>query len=166
MAMKKHTTISKILINRGSLESYRGYQFSFGMVESYLAVGYKINVFWALHTALLVIFAFLLIHNVLIYIFFFFLFFIIQRVKARAILCLHQPPTRGDNTVSVAQGSTATPRATKQLLPRDRVLRELYIYIYIYTPDQLRAEITLEIFHVQFVILKKQQKKKVFTFRR
>ena len=29
-------------------------------------------------------------------------FFIIQRVKARAIPCPHQPPTRGDNTVSVA----------------------------------------------------------------
>ena len=58
-------------------------------------------------------------------------FFIIQRVKAGAIPCPHQPPTRGDNTVSVAQGGTATPGATKQLLPPDRVLRELYIYIYI-----------------------------------
>ena len=35
---------------------------------------------------------------------------------------------QGDNTVSVAQGGTATPGATKQLLPPDRVLRELYIY--------------------------------------
>ena len=52
--------------------------------------------------------------------------FIIQGVKARAIPCPHQSRTRGDNTVSVAQGSTAT---TKQLLPSDRVLRELYIYI-------------------------------------
>ena len=52
-----------------------------------------------------------------------------QRVRARAILCLHQPPTRGDNTVSVAQGGTATPGATKQLLPPDRVLRESYICI-------------------------------------
>ena len=72
-------------------------------------------------------------------------FFIIQRVKARAIPCPHQPPTRGDNTVSVAQGGTATPGATKQLLPPDRVLRELYIYIY--TPDQLRAETTLNIYN-------------------
>ena len=30
-------------------------------------------------------------------------FFITQRVKARAIPCPHQPPTRGDNTVSVGQ---------------------------------------------------------------
>ena len=59
-------------------------------------------------------------------------FFIIQRVKARGIPCPHQPPTRGDNTVSVTQGGTATPGATKQLLPLDRVLRELYIYIYIH----------------------------------
>ena len=53
-------------------------------------------------------------------------------MKARAIPYPHQPPSRGDNTVSVAQGGTATPGATKQLLPPDRVLRESYIYIYIY----------------------------------
>ena len=29
-------------------------------------------------------------------------FFIIQHVKARVIPCPHQPPTRGDNTISVA----------------------------------------------------------------
>ena len=57
-------------------------------------------------------------------------FFIIQRVKARAIPCPHQLQTSGDNTVSVAQGGTATPGATKQLLPPDRVFRELCIYIY------------------------------------
>ena len=72
-----------------------------------------------------------------------FFFFIIQRVKARVILCPHQLPTRGDNTVSVAQGGTATPGVTKQLLPLDRVLRDLYIYIYM--PDQLRAETTLNV---------------------
>ena len=60
------------------------------------------------------------------------IFFIIQRVKARAIPCPHQPPTRADNTVWVAQGGTVNPCATKQLLPPDRVLRELYIYIYLY----------------------------------
>ena len=68
--------------------------------------------------------------------------------KAGAIPCLHQPPTRGHNTVSVAQGGTATPGATKQLLPPDRLLREyiyIYIYIYIYTPVHLRAEITLDV---------------------
>ena len=52
------------------------------------------------------------------------IFFIIQRMKARAISCPHQPPSRGDNAVSVAQGGTATPGATKQLLPPYRVLRE------------------------------------------
>ena len=66
-------------------------------------------------------------------------------MKARAIPCPHQPPTRGDNTVSVAQGGTATPGATQQHLPPDRVLIELYIYIYIYTPDQLRAETTFDV---------------------
>ena len=48
-------------------------------------------------------------------------------MKARAISCPHQLPTRGDNTVSVAQGGIATPSATKQLLPADWVLRESYI---------------------------------------
>ena len=39
----------------------------------------------------------------------------------------------GDNTVSVAQSGTATPGATKQLFPPDRVFkRNIYIYIYIY----------------------------------
>ena len=54
-------------------------------------------------------------------------------MKARAIPCPHQPPSRSDNTVSVAKGgtATATPGATKQLLPPDRVLY-IYIYIYIY----------------------------------
>ena len=33
---------------------------------------------------------------------------------------LYQPPTRGDNTVSVAQRGTATPGATKQLLLPER----------------------------------------------
>ena len=62
-------------------------------------------------------------------------------MKARAIPCPHQPPSRGDNIVSVAQGGTATPGATKQLLPPDRVLRESYIY----TPDQLNAETILDV---------------------
>ena len=50
---------------------------------------------------------------------------------------------------SLVQGGTATPGATKQLLPPDRVLKELYIYIYIYTPDQLKAETTLDV-HLDF----------------
>ena len=36
-----------------------------------------------------------------------------------------------DNTVSVAEGGTATPGATKQLLPPDRVFkRNIYLYIH------------------------------------
>ena len=65
-------------------------------------------------------------------------------MKARAIPCPHQPPSRGDNTALVAQGGTATLGATKQLLPPDNI----YIYIYIYTPGQLNAETTLDVnFH-------------------
>ena len=38
---------------------------------------------------------------------------------------------QGDNTVSVAQGCTASPGATKQLLPLDRVFkRNIYLYIH------------------------------------
>ena len=69
-----------------------------------------------------------------------YIFFIIQRVKTRVIPCSHQPPTSGDNTVLVAQSGIATPSTTKQLLPPDRVLKELYM------PDQLRAETTLDVY--------------------
>ena len=55
--------------------------------------------------------------------------FIVQRVKVRAIPCPHQPPTRGDNSVLVAQGGTAIPGTTKQLLPPERVFKRI-IYIY------------------------------------
>ena len=48
-----------------------------------------------------------------VYYIYYFSFFIIQRVKARAIPCAHQPPIRSDNTVLVAQGGTSTPGATK-----------------------------------------------------
>ena len=38
---------------------------------------------------------------------------------------------QGDNTVPVAQGSTATPSATKQILPPDKVFkRNIYLYIH------------------------------------
>ena len=72
-----------------------------------------------------------------------------------SILCPHQPATRSDNTVSVAQGGTTTPGTTKQILPLDRVFKYIYIYIYIiyiyiYMPDQLKGEITLYI-HLHFL---------------
>ena len=52
-------------------------------------------------------------------------FYFIIYVKACVIPCPHQPPTRGDNTFSVAQGGTATPGATKQLLPPDWVFKRI-----------------------------------------
>ena len=71
-------------------------------------------------------------------------FFIIQCMKEHAIPCPYQPPTRSDNTVSVVQGCTANPGATKQILPPDRVFQKMiYIYISIYMPDQLKGEIAL-----------------------
>ena len=73
-------------------------------------------------------------------------------MKPRGILCPHQSPTRGDNTVSVAQGGRATPGATKQLSHRTGYLKEfslsLSLYIYIYTPDKLKAEITLYVIFI------------------
>ena len=67
------------------------------------------------------------------------IFFIIQRVKARAIPCPHQP---------VAQDGTATPGATKQLLPPDRVFIIIIItlvpnchYIFILPQSDLRYDI-------------------------
>ena len=48
-----------------------------------------------------------------------------------------------DNTISVAQGSTATPGAT----PGQGIKRIIYIYvcIYLYTPDLSIAETTLDV---------------------
>ena len=90
-------------------------------------------------------------------------------MNARATPCPHRPPTRGDNTGLVAQGDTATPGATKQLLPPDRVLGELYVYIYIYIyiyiiACQINQEQRLHwtlifIFSVQFVIKKTNKQK-------
>ena len=60
-------------------------------------------------------------------------FFIITTSESTPIPCSPQTPTISDNTISVVQNSTATPGATKQLLPPDRVSRKIiYIYIYIY----------------------------------
>ena len=94
-------------------------------------------------------------------------------MKERPIPCPHQPPTRGDNIVSVAQGGTATPCATKQLLQLDRVLKKLYIYIYmhiyiyiyIYTPDQSITETTLDV-HLHSWCAVGDLKKNAFTFGR
>ena len=86
-----------------------------------------------------------------------YVYFIILRVKARAIPWRYQPPTRGDNTVSVAQGGTATPGVTKQLLPPDRVFKRIiYIYIYIYARSTKRRNyiVRSSSFLVQFVIFK------------
>ena len=57
-------------------------------------------------------------------------FFHHRSVKARAIACPHQPPTRGDNAVSLAQGSTITPGATKQLLLPDKVFKRIIYNIH------------------------------------
>ena len=91
-------------------------------------------------------------------------------MKARAIPYPHQPPTRGDKTVSVAQGGTATPSATKQKLLGS--LKELYIHIYmcvcvcvcVWTPDQLRVEITLDV-HLHFYCAVWDVKKRRVYFR-
>ena len=55
---------------------------------------------------------------------------------------------QGDNTVSVAQGGTATPGATKQLLPLERVFKKIYISIY--TPDQLKQTLHWTFVHLHF----------------
>ena len=74
------------------------------------------------------------------FIYFFFSSYNVRKHVRYHVLISCQP---GVITVSVTQGGTATPDATKQLLPPDRVLRELYIYIY--TPYQFRAETTLDV---------------------
>ena len=76
-------------------------------------------------------------------------------MKARAIPCPHQPPTKGDKTVSVAQGGTTTPGATKQLLPPDRVFkRNIYQHIHQITKSRLYIGRSFIFILVQFLILK------------
>ena len=65
------------------------------------------------------------------------IFFIIQRVKVRAIPCESTCDTLsssaanlGDNTVSVAQGVTATSGTINQLLPPNRVIkRNIHLHV-------------------------------------
>ena len=52
------------------------------------------------------------------------------------IPCLYQPPNRGDNTVLEAQGGTATPGATKQLLQGIKRIIYINTYIYMYIYDR------------------------------
>ena len=61
------------------------------------------------------------------------IFFTIKTCESTCDIRPSSAGNQGDNTVSVAQGGTATPGATKQLLPPDRVFkRNIYVYIYIY----------------------------------
>ena len=95
-----------------------------------------------------------------------YIYFIIQHVKAHVIPCSHQPPTRGENTLSVAQGCTATPGATKLLLSLYRVFKRIiytYIYIYICTRSTNSRDYMVHSssFLVHFVIFKN-----AFTFGR
>ena len=64
------------------------------------------------------------------------------------IPCPHQPPNRGDNTVSVAQGGTLYSWRYQAAFATGQGINSIiyiYIYIYIYTPDELRAEATLDV---------------------
>ena len=89
-----------------------------------------------------------------------FFFTLLDSLPSFTFIYYLKKKTRGDNTVSVAQGGIAAPGATKQLLPPDRVLKELYIYIYIYiynAPDQLRAETTLDVnLHIYIYIYREK----------
>ena len=71
-----------------------------------------------------------------IYMYIYFFFFHHKTCESTCDTLLSSTANQGNNTVSVAQGTTAAPGATKQLLPPDRVLKELYIYIYIYIRQQ------------------------------
>ena len=61
-------------------------------------------------------------------------------MKALAIPCPHQPPIKDDNIVLVAKAVLPL-LALPSILPQERVFkRNIHNYIYIYTPDQLKAE--------------------------
>ena len=61
------------------------------------------------------------------YIFFFF-FFHHTTCGSTCDTLASSAAIQGDNTVSVAQGGTATPGATEQLLPPDRVFKKKSMY--------------------------------------
>ena len=62
--------------------------------------------------------------------FFFFFFFHHTTCGSTCDTLASSAAIQGDNTVSVAQGGTATPGATEQLLPPDRVFKKkTYVYI-------------------------------------
>ena len=63
--------------------------------------------------------------------FFFFFFFHHTTCESTYDTLASSAANQGDNTVSVAQGGTATPGATEQLLPPDRVFkRNIYLCIH------------------------------------
>ena len=86
-------------------------------------------------------------------------FFIMQRVKAHMIPCPHQLPARGDNTVSVAQGGTATPGTTKQLLPPDKVFKRIIYARSIKSRDYIGRSPSFLVYSLWFL-------KNAFTFGR
>ncbi len=94
---------------------------------------------------------------------------IIQGVKACAIPCLHQPPTRVITQFRKLKWVLPPLVLRSSFCHRTGYLKEIYIYIYIYTPDQLRAVTTLDIkLHFQSAVcdLKNKTKKKRVYFRR
>ena len=79
-----------------------------------------------------------------IYIYIYIFFFYHTTCESTCNTLPSSAANQADNTVLVAQGCTATSGTTKQLLPLDRVFKR-NIYIYIYMPNQLKAEITLDV---------------------
>ena len=72
-----------------------------------------------------------IIYYIYIYIYIIILFFHHTACESMCDTLTSSAANQGDNTVSVAQGGTATPGATKQLLPPDRVFkRSIYLYIH------------------------------------
>ena len=60
---------------------------------------------------------------------------------------------QGDNTVSVAQGGTATPGTIEQLLPLDRVFKRnlcISMYIYVYTRSTKSGTLHWTFVHLEF----------------
>ena len=63
-----------------------------------------------------------------IYIYIYILFFHHTTCGSTCDTLASSAAIQGDNTVSVAQGGTATPGATEQLLPPDRVFKKKSMY--------------------------------------
>ena len=82
-----------------------------------------------------------------------YIYIIMQRVKARAIPCPYQPPSRVITQFRLLKVVKPLLVLPSRFCRPDRVLKEMYIYIYIYTPDQIKQTLHWTFVHLHFSVV-------------